>query len=162
MKSSMTKLLNCRSEKHRRILFRLLLARTHEGDKERERNGWFELRRNGSGSWRCSGIKLGSVKVGQNRPWAWLPTEKQQEVRLPAREAASKRNSQNRSSHWESTENCESFRWALPRSGGSIRWALSRRGTCKPSKFLRMVIDFPYYLKYDKSQDLKVYYSAIK
>ena len=26
------------------------------------------------------------------------------------------------------------------------------------SKFLRMVIDFPYYLKYDKSQDLKVYY----
>ena len=30
------------------------------------------------------------------------------------------------------------------------------------SKSLRMVIDFPYYLKYDKSQDLKVYYSAIK
>ena len=29
------------------------------------------------------------------------------------------------------------------------------------SKSLRMVIDFPYYLKYDKSQDLRVYYSAI-
>ena len=29
------------------------------------------------------------------------------------------------------------------------------------SKSLGMVIDFPY-LKYDKSQDLKVYYSAIK
>ena len=30
------------------------------------------------------------------------------------------------------------------------------------SKFLRMLIDFPYYSKYDKSQDSKLYYSAIK
>ena len=30
------------------------------------------------------------------------------------------------------------------------------------SKSLKMVIDFPYYLKYDKFQALKVYYSAIK
>ena len=54
--------------------------------------------------------------------------------------------------------------WSIIDLNGRYSWIFGRyciKMVDISPKYLRMVIDFPYYLKYDKSQDFKVY-SAIK
>ena len=54
--------------------------------------------------------------------------------------------------------------WSIIDLNGRYSWIFGRyciKMVDISPKYLKMVIDFPYYLKYDKSQDFKVY-SAIK